>query len=68
VTHHIVGESQVESLLAPVVLLAGGFHLGFDKAVEGEEELCGGSLAVALDEFANGGWLDVVRFCRGAHC
>ena len=66
-THHIVGESGVEGLLAPVVLLAGVFHLGLHEAVEGEEELHSGSLAVALGEFADGRSLDVVRFGRGAH-
>lgn len=49
------------------MLLAGGFHLGLHEAVEGEEELVGGSLSVTLGEFADSGGLNVVRFGRVAH-
>ena len=49
------------------MFLARGFNLVLDEAVEGEEEVVGRPLAVALDKFLDGGCFDVVRLGRVAN-
>jgi hypothetical protein len=60
VAERVTSDSGIDSLL-PAVVFSGGTDDGtLDIVVEGEQELCGGSLAVALDEFLHGGGFDVL--------